>query len=77
MFEETRITIRSASLLQIKQRFTIISSSVFIFYLVEEWEGEPCSYEGQKNKWINKAELSALRFPPANDSVIETILLQK
>lgn len=77
LFEETRITVRSASLLQMKKEIHDDLIICLYFYLVEEWEGEPCGYEGQKGKWVNKSELSALRFPPANDSVITTLLLQK
>jgi len=44
------------------------------FYLVEGYEGEPVSLEGQEIKWINPSQLSEYDFPKANLTVINKLL---
>lgn len=44
------------------------------FFLVEQWEGEPCGKEGQPARWVNQQALDAAEFPAANAPVIEKLL---
>lgn len=74
LLEETGIIVQHASLLKVQKEISFDRLLRLYFYLIEEWKGEPYGSEGQKAKWIDKSELSALTFPPANASIIAMLL---
>lgn len=43
------------------------------FFIVDRWEGQPQSCEGQESRWLPASALSADEFPEANRPVIEDI----
>lgn len=44
---------------------------------VDAYQGEPCGMEGQPLDWVSLAQLQQMRFPAANESIIEFLNSKK
>lgn len=44
------------------------------FYLVDGFTGEPDGCEGQNTQWVDLASLSLLRFPAANQPIVDRLV---
>lgn len=42
-------------------------------WIITAYSGEPIGKENQQLQWITFAELTALQFPPANDSIVKKL----
>lgn len=76
LFEETGITVTSATLYETLEHQFADRHIAFWFFLVESWEGEPWGKEGQPGMWVPQHELVAENFPPANEPVIAKLQQQ-
>jgi 8-oxo-dGTP diphosphatase len=43
------------------------------FFLVDDWQGEPCGVEGQQLKWIARSQLDQVPLLPADMPVVEAL----
>ena len=46
---------------------------VELHFFEGEFEGEPTAVLGQEMRWVPRAELRKLQFPPADDALIELL----
>jgi 8-oxo-dGTP diphosphatase len=50
--------------------------SVELHFLRGELRGDPAPQQGQEMRWVSRAELSALEFPPADEELIRRLQTQ-
>lgn len=71
--EEVGITATKATLCAEKQVSLPNKTLLLLFYLVEQWQGEPYGKEGQPTCWLAPQQLVAAQFPPANQEIIDSL----
>lgn len=71
--EEVGITVSKANFCAEKQLNLPHKTLTLLFYLVEEWQGEPYGKEGQPTCWLNQQQLVAEQFPPANQEIVASL----
>ena len=74
--EEVGITVRSSRLFDTLEYQFPDRHITLWFWLVESWEGEPWGKEGQPGNWIELQASDAERFPPANEPVIQRLVVK-
>lgn len=74
LLEETGILVRRFSLLQTLDHHYVDRDLTLYFFLVVDWQGEPCGREGQPMRWVHQSALSPEQFPEANRQVITLLL---
>ncbi|EKN3346679.1 8-oxo-dGTP diphosphatase MutT [Yersinia ruckeri] len=76
LLEETGIVVQNAIPIKTLEHHFSDRIVTLMFYLVEQWQGEPFGREGQPMRWVKQSELQAEEFPPANLSIVELLRSQ-
>ncbi|AKA39257.1 8-oxo-dGTP diphosphatase MutT [Yersinia ruckeri] len=76
LLEETGIVVQNAIPIKTLEHHFPDRIVTLMFYLVEQWQGEPFGREGQPMRWVKQSELQAEEFPPANLSIVELLRSQ-